>query len=237
MTLSDVMRSILAIPDGKAHDDPMREGTVDYPLYLPGTNTQEFNDFLLWMYRNAWEPLGGSDSERERICTNLLKLSHLWEIEGAKAHAVAALEQMNLAPSHRLALARQFTISAWVKPAVTEILDSKLRNLTDSDVLSIGWKEYSILAKAKEILEEETRRTAFVPPPMDKDPSWECKTHSSCLLVWPKLWFDRIGRELLHANTPLKLKHIYGKCAKIKFADEGVITGCAEAIIKYHNSL
>ena len=45
------MHSILAIPDGKAHSDPIREGTVEYPLYLPGAHTQEFNDFLLCMYR------------------------------------------------------------------------------------------------------------------------------------------------------------------------------------------
>jgi hypothetical protein len=51
MKLSEVMRVILTIPDGKAHDDPTREGSRLYPLFLPGTNAEEFNDFLQWLYR------------------------------------------------------------------------------------------------------------------------------------------------------------------------------------------
>jgi hypothetical protein len=49
--LSDVLRTILSIPDGKAPDDPTREGTSLYPLFLPGTNVAEFTDFLFWLYR------------------------------------------------------------------------------------------------------------------------------------------------------------------------------------------
>ncbi|KAF8217541.1 hypothetical protein K438DRAFT_1530080, partial [Mycena galopus ATCC 62051] len=156
--LSSIMNSILTIPDGKALDDPTRERTWMYPLFLPGTKPEEFNDFLFWIYRTEWESLD-SQSERERICTHLLKLSHLWDIA--------------------------------------------LSNLTDWDVRAIGWKVYSIVAKAKEKLEEETRRTAFVPPRMAADPSWECKAHASCLAIWPKLWVDRIGRPLLHADAPM----------------------------------
>jgi hypothetical protein len=49
--LSEVMRSILSIPDSKTSNDPTREGTFDYPLYLPGTSTREFKDFLQWLHR------------------------------------------------------------------------------------------------------------------------------------------------------------------------------------------
>ncbi|KAF8145502.1 hypothetical protein K438DRAFT_1991792 [Mycena galopus ATCC 62051] len=257
--LSSIMNSILTIPDGKAPDDPTREGTLMYPLFLPGTKAEEFNDFLFWIYRTEWESLD-SQNERERICTHLLKLSHLWDIAVGKSYAISVLETMNLSPIRRLELAGMFTITDWVQPAVASIINNKLRNLTDDDVRAIGWKVYSILAKAKEKLEEETRRTAFVPPRMAVDPSWECTTHASCLAIWPKLWVDRIGRSLLHADAPMKLHEIRGKvlkdetfkhaqlskscrcdivliCTGITFAEESIIIACTEAIVNYHKSL
>jgi hypothetical protein len=214
---------------------------------------------MLNYQRSEWEPLG-SDSDKERICTHLLKLSHMWEITAARSYAISVLEQLNLAASRRLQLAGMFTIEDWVKPAVADILDTKFCLLTDVDVGAMGLKVYSILTKAKEKLEEETRRTAFVPPQMAADPSWECETHGSCLAVWPKLWFDQIGRELLHANKPMKLKEIREKVkkdnmfrhpqlsepcrldmvsevARIEFADQGIIAGCTDAIVRYYKSL
>ncbi|KAJ7936584.1 hypothetical protein B0H13DRAFT_2303631 [Mycena leptocephala] len=177
MKLSEVMQSILSIPNRKATDVPTREGTLLYPLYLPGTNTQEFNDFLLWLYRAEWDALGG-DREKERICTHHLKLSDI------------------------------FAIPDWVRPAVKKILSDNLSRLTDDDLRAIGWKVYSMLVKAKEIQDAETRRIAFVPPTMAKDPSWECQNHASCLSVWPKVWFEKIGRELLHPDIPMRLTDI-----------------------------
>ncbi|KAJ7023807.1 hypothetical protein C8F04DRAFT_1193114 [Mycena alexandri] len=260
--LSEVMGSILTIPEsgGKAPDDPTREGTEHYPLLLPGTCVEEFDDFLHWLYRTEWEPLGRNDIEKERICTHLLKLSDMWQIRPGKTYAISVLENMDLPASRRLELAGRFTIADWVKPAVKKILNKNLGSLTDHDIRAMGWKVYSILVKAKEMLDAETRRTAFVPPAMTKDPAWECKEHSSCLSVWPKLWFDKIGRELLHADRPIQLNEIAGKvlkddtlkharlsescridmvnqCFDMTFADDGIITACAEAIVKYHADL
>jgi hypothetical protein len=49
--LSTVMSLILSIPDGKEANDPTREGTLEYPLLIPGTTIVEFDDFLQWLYR------------------------------------------------------------------------------------------------------------------------------------------------------------------------------------------
>ncbi|KAJ7458754.1 hypothetical protein B0H11DRAFT_2286546 [Mycena galericulata] len=258
--LSGMMQSILSIPDGKPADDPTREGTEKYPLLLPGITGLEFNDFLLWLYRIGWEPMADPE-ERERIFTHLLKLSDLWEIKAGKAHAIENLETLVLPPSRRLELAGKFAIPSWVEPAVRDILNQKLTNLTDTDICAMGWKVYSMLVNAKEMLETETRRTALVAPLMEKDPSWECKNHSSCLSVWPKVWFERIGKKLLHTITPLKLSEIRAEVGKedtlrhpgladacqadmvwqivtvIVFADQQIIPACAAAIVKYHESL
>ncbi|KAJ7857828.1 hypothetical protein B0H14DRAFT_2578188 [Mycena olivaceomarginata] len=180
--LSGMMQSILSIPDGKAADDPTREGSEAYPLLLSGVTELEFNDFLLWLYRLGWESLNNTD-ERERIFTHLLKLSDQWDIEAGKAHSIHNPQTLVLPPSRRLELAGKYTIPQWVEPAGREILDQKLAILTDADICAMGWKVYSMLAKARESLETETRRTAFVAPVMPKDPSWECDNHSSCMSV------------------------------------------------------
>jgi hypothetical protein len=40
------MNAIFMIPDGKALDDPTREGTEQLPVLLAGITTEEFDDFL-----------------------------------------------------------------------------------------------------------------------------------------------------------------------------------------------
>jgi hypothetical protein len=207
-----------------------------------------------------WESLGNNDLERERICTNLLKLADKWEIEVAKKYAIAFLEKMVLPPSRRLKLAGQFTITHWVEPAVRQIFDKRITALTNFDVADMGCSVYMLLVKTQELLDIETRRTAFVPPEMTKDASYECKNHSSCLRVWPKIWFDRIGRSLLHPDRPIMLKDIHTEVHKdatfqnsdlseacrfdmivvvssIKFAHEHIIPVCANKIVQYYRSL
>lgn len=211
---------------------------------------------------SEWTDLG-NDEQKERICTHLLQFSDKWQIETGKKYAISVLQNVCIPPSRRLELAGKFTIPEWVEPAVKAILNERLANLTDADVRAMGWKVYSMLVNAKEMLETETRRTALVAPPMPKDPSWECQNHTSCLAIWPKLWFDRIGKKLLHASTPMKLNEIRHEIAKdetlkhpaltnhcqvdmvifitsspiFTFADEQIIPACAAAVVKYHDSL
>ncbi|KAJ7457472.1 hypothetical protein FB451DRAFT_1509776 [Mycena latifolia] len=258
--LSDPIRQILSIPDGKAPGDPTREGTELYPLYLPYTNTQEFNDFLLWLYRSEWDFLGNSE-EKERICIHLLKLSDMWQIEAGKKFAIKTLQDMVLPPSQRLELAGKYNINDWVDPAVREIFDHKVADITNADICAMGWMVYSKLVKAKEKLEEETRRTAMVAPAIAKDPSWECQNHNSCQSVWPKVWFDKIGKKLLHPTMLMKLSQIRAEVEKeetlkhagltercrmdmvaqirdnIVFPDEQIIPACVASVIKVYKEL
>ncbi|KAJ6530281.1 hypothetical protein B0H19DRAFT_1082669 [Mycena capillaripes] len=275
MKLSDVMRSILSIPDNKALDDPTREGTSLYPLYLPGTNAEEFNDFLLWLYRayvvlcgvtayadwenSEWNSFS-ADPDRERIFAHLLKLSDMWDIKAGKTYAIAMLERMCLVPSRRLQLAGRFGIAHWVQPAVKTILEDRLTCLTENDLCCIAWKVYSLLVKAQEIQDAEIRRMAFVPPEMASDPSWECQSHTTCLSVWPKVWFIKVGRELLHPDVPMRLvdfasmvtkedtlmhprlsescrRDMATQCANMTLPDEAIANGCAAAIVKFYNGL
>ncbi|KAJ7722829.1 hypothetical protein B0H16DRAFT_1311261 [Mycena metata] len=254
--LSDDMRSILAIPDGKDPRDPTREGSGAYPLHIQGIAVIEWTDFLQWMYRAEWESLGKSDEERERICTSLLKLADKWNIEPAKKCAIENLQTMNLRPARLVQLAGMFDIPDWVGPAVTKILEDKVTTLSTDDTSALGLRVYTMLVKAQSLLEVETRRIAFVPPAIAKDPSWQCKNHASCRATWPKVWFEKIGKRLLHAANPLQLKDIKMEVLRQSFGlsdfceldvqalvvgttfpHEQIIPACAARIVEYHKSL
>ncbi|KAJ7291323.1 hypothetical protein C8J57DRAFT_1491817 [Mycena rebaudengoi] len=249
--LSPNMNEILNIPVGR------EEGTERFPLHLAGITIQEFEDFLLWVYRIEWTPMS-DPVERERIFTNLLKVSSVWEIEVGKKYAKTHLEDLYLPPSRRIELARQYSIHEWVKGAVEEIFQKKLADLSDLDIARIGVKAYSILAKGMERMEVEMRRTANVEPPMTNDPDWACTKHTVCITTWKRLWWDKIGRRLLHPDSPIKTagileevkklahKDLNEKCRMdmvkdtehaIVFVDERVVAGVVASIVAYHKTL
>ncbi|KAJ7923988.1 hypothetical protein B0H13DRAFT_2315995 [Mycena leptocephala] len=178
--LSPIIAQILAIPNGKEAGDPTQEGAERFPLHFAGLTVHEFEDFLFWMYKSEWKPI--TDVEiKERVFIDLLKLSSMWEMEVGKQYAVAHLQNMDLAPSRRLQLARQFSIPEWVSGAVEKIFQGKLSDLNDLDIACIDVKSYSIIAKGMAQMDIEMRRTANVEPPMTTDANWECKKHSTCI--------------------------------------------------------
>ncbi|KAJ7158388.1 hypothetical protein C8R43DRAFT_1124984 [Mycena crocata] len=251
------MASILCIPDGKDISDETREGTEQFPLHVPGLIIQEFEDFLLWLYRVEWNPMT-DPVEKERVFSSLLKVSNLWEIDVGKVYATTNLETMNLPPSRRLELARQYGIPGWVEGAVRDIFKTKLSMLSAVDLERITLKGYCILVQGMERMETEIRRTANVEPLMLADPDWRCKKHTVCAAAWKRMWWDRIGRKLLHPDTPIKTHEIITEVKKfahkdldetckddmvreieanIVFVDQRVVAGVVAAMLAYHNSL
>ncbi|KAJ7436840.1 hypothetical protein FB451DRAFT_1570898 [Mycena latifolia] len=254
--LSPDMGSILAIPDGRKTGD-LIEGTEKWPLHLPGLTVQEFEDFLTWVYRVEWTPMPDYEG-RERIYTNLLKVSDLWQIEVGKTYAVEVLTSMYLPPTRRLELAAKFSIHDWVEPAVTKIFDGRISDLSLIDIGRIGTKVYSVLVNGMERMEMEIRRTANVEPPLTADPDWQCQKHAMCAAAWKQLWWDKLGRKLLHPDHPIKTDAILAEAKKmvhkdlnercrqdvlqqmernIVFVDKRVIAAVAAAIVDYHKTL
>ncbi|KAK7029285.1 hypothetical protein R3P38DRAFT_2775847 [Favolaschia claudopus] len=146
--LSEIFNSLITIPDGKEKNDPTREGTEAYPLFLPGTTVSEFDDLLQWIYRAEWQALGNDDIERERICTHLMKLAHKWEIPVATDYAVKVLDGIPLPPSRRIQLGGRFSINKWINSGVADIFTSRVTQLQEVDVQAMGWPVYMILAAA-----------------------------------------------------------------------------------------
>ncbi|KAJ7613811.1 hypothetical protein DFH06DRAFT_1146559 [Mycena polygramma] len=226
--VSDVMQQLLSIPDGKPEGET-REGTDDYPFFIDGITSQEFDDFLGgFAYRLAipsnWNEVAADD--KERVYTNLLKLSDMWEIEAGKACAIKNLEDIYLPPSRRLQLACRYKIPQWIEPAVRWILNHPLKELTLDDLTRMGLEVFGILVKGKEHMDVEIRRTANVAPRMIEDPSWECDQHKSCAKVWKRLWRKEIGWLMLHPTIPMKPSEVLWTVKK--FSHPGLSPRCLE---------
>ncbi|KAJ7137895.1 hypothetical protein C8R44DRAFT_728089 [Mycena epipterygia] len=249
-----MMEAILSIPDGKTTDDPSREGTEKYPLHIEGVTREEFDDLLGgFLYHPEYKII--ADTDKERVYTNLLKLSDKFIMKAGKRYAIKNLEDIYLPPARRLELAGKFGIPQWVEPAVKYILNHKLTELTAEDLALIGLGVYAILVKGKEFMDVEIRRTASRAPSMIQDPSWNCPDHKSCDTTWKRLWRKEIGWKLLHPTFPMKPDEIlwtvqkfrdaglYEKCRddvireireNVIFFNERIVLATSEAIIAYH---
>jgi hypothetical protein len=108
-----------------------------------------------------------------------------------------------------LEIAVEYRVPQWLSPAIKGLMDVPLRSLTDVDATRLGLKVYSIIARAKEMLEAERRLIAAFPPPLSDDTafrSWTCADHGTCRRVWRNVWWSSIARTILHPNNPLPLE-------------------------------
>ncbi|KAJ7633269.1 hypothetical protein FB45DRAFT_1148931 [Roridomyces roridus] len=209
LKISEGLSAILTIPTNKAAEDPDREGTEQVPLLVAGLTNLEFEDFLrTFVYRMS--PLSNaSDDEKERMFTNLLKISDLYIIAAGKDVAVENLDSIYLPPTRKLQLACEFRILKWIEPAVKSIISRPIHQLTTDEAERVGFSVYRILVQARDLVEKDIKRTAHLAPPLAEDPSWECADHKSCVKVWRRFWREEVGWKLLHPTTPMKLSEVW----------------------------
>ncbi|KAF8880145.1 hypothetical protein BD779DRAFT_1423961, partial [Infundibulicybe gibba] len=129
------------------------EGTEDHPVILEQVTKQEFNDFLVWVYKINWAP----PPYEEHVLVNTLKLAQRWQIEGATSFSIHHLKELNLSPSRRLELSRMYSLYDWVEPALRTIVVERLSSLSEEDVKRIGFHVYTVIARAKEMMEYERK--------------------------------------------------------------------------------
>ncbi|KAJ7433763.1 hypothetical protein FB451DRAFT_1195939, partial [Mycena latifolia] len=231
--LSPDMGSILRYP-GWQKDWRSNRGDREVALASAGLTVQEFEDFLTWVYRADQKTASGLRCPTTKganvFTTNLLKVSDLWQIE----------------------VGRPTRLSGY------QIFDGRISDLSLIDIGRIGTKVYSVLVNGMERMEMEIRRTANVEPPLTADPDWQCQKHAMCAAAWKQLWWDKLGRKLLHPDHPIKTDAILAEAKKmvhkdlnercrqdvlqqmernIVFVDKRVIAAVAAAIVDYHKTL
>ncbi|KAG1798267.1 uncharacterized protein HD556DRAFT_1440607 [Suillus plorans] len=86
-------------------------------------------------------------------------------------------------------------------------MTSSLTNTTDTEATQMEFKVYTIIARAKEVMERECRALAAYPPSLLVSPSFSCsaRSHSQCKEAWSGFWWKKVARAILHPTNPLPL--------------------------------
>ena len=65
--------------------------------------------------------------------------------------------------------------------------------ITDDEIIQMGAKAYSIIAKSFERLQEERILIAYTPLPLTKSP--DCiQNHDTCIKSWRDGWIAQVGK-------------------------------------------
>ncbi|KAG2356761.1 hypothetical protein BDR07DRAFT_1491510 [Suillus spraguei] len=198
----------------------------------------DFTHFLNWVYHISSVP----PPPEEPFLVTILKVSHLWMISNSIKFAIDGLENLTLHPTHRLELAQLYPIPQWIAPAICEIISQSLTNTTDTKAAQMGFKVYTIIARAKEVMDCSTR------------------LHSRCKEAWSGFWWKKVARAILYPTNPLSLTqtlqfiieaqlpdgmNVERKQAMVNVmieldgleVEEKIIEGVIRAVTSYFNSL
>lgn len=149
--------------------------------------------YLCWF--RSWKP---PKDLPEAMLVDILHMSKMWLIEDGVKLAQHWLKQSKISTTKRLQLAKHYEIWDWVTPAIQELLKTPLGNLSNVDLDHINIRLYSIIAKAKEALENQRKLIAACPPSLPKDsPGFQtvwCTSHATCAKVWADTWWKVVVR-------------------------------------------
>jgi hypothetical protein len=185
-------------------------------------------------------------------------------IEDGVRYAIHHLESLNLGPFCMLQLAAQYHIQQWVAPAITALMNVSVTVASfGDDANHLGFRVYTIIVKAKEMLEKERKLIAAYPPPLHSDTlheaerSWLCKNHTLCRRAWKEVWWSVVAKDILHPTKPLPLRDgitlllatpfpgMLDECkgdqilkmtetGGLNRTEEKIIQGAIDAVLAYH---
>ena len=83
----------------------------------------------------------------------------------------------------------------------------RVRTITDNEIIHMGAKAYSIIAKSFERLQEERILIAYTPLPLTKSP--DCiQNHDTCIKSWRDGWVAQVGKGLLSPKDAVPLSKL-----------------------------
>ncbi|KAG2132168.1 hypothetical protein BD769DRAFT_1386457 [Suillus cothurnatus] len=99
-------------------------------------------------------------------------------------------------------------------------------------IFKMGFKVYTIIARAKEVMERERRALAAYPPSLLVSPSFSCSSHlhSQCKEAWSGFWWKKVARAILHPMNPLPLTQILQLVIEAPLPN-GMNIACKQAMV------
>ncbi|KAJ7103982.1 hypothetical protein B0H15DRAFT_766017 [Mycena belliarum] len=209
--LSAVMGEIFGIPDGKEVNDPTREGSEKFPLYLEGVENQEWEDFLAWVYRAEWVP-ANTDEDKERLYLSLLRLSARWEIPNLTDEEMSqiGLKVYSLLVQGKERMEAEMR---WVAQVPPEMVKDHSWQCSDNKACTSAFKDFWWNKIGRKLLHPSVPSDYNQIPELIKNASNWNGLHPEC-----KLEMERKTQETIYPS-------------------EGIIAGVAAAIVAHYEKL
>ncbi|KAJ7489639.1 hypothetical protein B0H11DRAFT_2229662 [Mycena galericulata] len=212
--MSPPLTAIFDIPfSGVMNKDGHVEGSEENPIILSGITSAQLNDFLSYFFKSALVPVEELPRARqEQFCVNLLTVGCIWDIGEATAYAKSVLVGLDLSSVRILQIAKRFAIHDWVEAAVRKLVPI-VGTLGSDDALALGPITLNILNQAKCAIDTERLYVAHVAPKLtsaDELNYGDCSqaNHGSCERSVKELWWNLVGRKVLHPTNPMALDAI-----------------------------
>ncbi|EPQ50061.1 hypothetical protein GLOTRDRAFT_134295 [Gloeophyllum trabeum ATCC 11539] len=160
---------------------------------------------------------------------DILNLGSFYEVEEAREFAIQTLSvRQDFRPALRLNAARRNRILTWVEPAMRQLFQASLADLSDSDAKLIGPETLLDVACTKAKIETHRKRLALFPPKVVHS-AYLCDDKEGCTHAWNTAWwgqYDRPGvaKAILQLQKPLPGREVVERVQAINV--EGMTFSC-----------
>ncbi|KAF9066793.1 hypothetical protein BDP27DRAFT_1541747 [Rhodocollybia butyracea] len=207
-------------------------GTEISPIPLPG-NPREVAIFLHWIEHPHWIPLDLNEPD----LLSLYRFADKWICDSATEWALQHIESLGLRASRMLGLATELGVRRWIEPALRELFNKPMYQLSEQEKNEIGPESASIIANAQLYLMDQRVSRASCPPPManvgfgEKGCPYYGIHHdkSRCAQAWDLGWRN-VGLRLIRREDPLPLSEAMQYIRSHRF--DGVTDECRISTIE-----
>ncbi|KDQ05538.1 hypothetical protein BOTBODRAFT_182471 [Botryobasidium botryosum FD-172 SS1] len=184
--------------DGEGQSD-------DCPIEIPDTSAVDFANLVWWLYTPA--STGPSSEVTTEIAYSILVLSHKFQFPLGLQYAIGVLQTHELAlrPAERLHVARRQIVPHWLRPAVLELVQGQMANLTSADAQLLGVETVRLISLAHADIEQVRKGvTSFSPL---QGHSLYCHNEDECGEGFVVGW-ARVGVLVHRPGVPVPLAEI-----------------------------
>jgi hypothetical protein len=160
-----------------------------------------------------------------------LKLSRFFMSLTTCQHALHAIDarKYHFNPADLIQLCREFNTRSLFMVAFQRLVDKKLYEITEADVLKMGNTVFIAIAQLRDVLEEHRHIVATEPPMIAKHVE-DCNNPVRCAQDWYAIWWNGMGRFLLDGRCTLTFEEAFKCFEGLQFGQ--MAEGCKSAMLQ-----